>query len=184
MVNNIKDELKDFLTNSNKILLSCEKIQELAEKYERKSHNDIKTLYYISEIYKNKELAEEFLKKKIKNLDIAFRYDKYIKSENYYFNGMPIPKDVKALKKGDQLYISWDIDDSLIKYFDTKDIKYSVLIKENDDNSYDRYSTDNKYFYYKYYYDNRQYDIKVQTQINYDYSECSEGIVFKYEEPL
>ena len=145
-VNNIKDELKDFLIKANDILLSCERIQKSDKKYERKNNNDIITLYYISEIYKNKKKAEEFLEKKIRNIEILFRSDKYLRSDDYYFNGIPIPKDVKAIKKGDQLYITWDIDDSQIKIFDTKGIKYSVLIKENDDEDYDRNSSDNRYF--------------------------------------
>ena len=77
-----------------------------------------------------------------------------------------------------------DIDDSQIKYFEIKDIKYSVLIKENDDNSHDRNCSDNKYYCYKNYYDSRKYDIKVQTKVDRFYSKCSEGIVFKYEESL
>ena len=65
-MNNIKDELKDFLTKSDDILSYCGRIQKSAEKYERKNHNDIKAFYYISEIYKKK--ADEFLKRKIKNI--------------------------------------------------------------------------------------------------------------------
>ena len=130
-VNNIKEELEDYLKKTNNMLLSLNKTQELIQNNENKN-NEIKTLYYISEINKGEETAKDFLKKKIKNLNISMYLDNSaIFYENYYFNGIPIPKYVKVEEKEKKLYISWNIDDSMIKDIDIKNIKYSVSIKDN-----------------------------------------------------
>ena len=91
-INQIKDELEKNLTISNNIILSCEKTNEIINKYEAKINNDIKTLYYISEINKSKEKAEDLVNKKIKNYDISFESDKYVFYNDYYFNWSSFPK--------------------------------------------------------------------------------------------
>ena len=182
-VNNIKEELEDYLKKTNNMLLSLNKTQELIQNNENKN-NEIKTLYYISEINKGEETAKDFLKKKIKNLNISMYLDNSaIFYENYYFNGIPIPKYVKAEEKEKKLYISWNIDDSMIKDIDIKNIKYSVSIKDNK-NSELKFESLNKYFYYNYYNEDNEYEIKVRTEIDYCYSDWSEVIKFKREKQV
>ena len=182
-VNNIKEELEDYLKKTNNMLLSLNKTQELIQNNENKN-NEIKTLYYISEINKGEETAKDFLKKKIKNLNISIYLDNSeIFYENYYFNGIPIPKYVKVEEKEKKLYISWNIDDSMIKDIDAKNIKYSVSIKDNN-NSELKFESLNKYFYYNYYNEDNEYEIKVRTEIDYCYSDWSEVIKFKREKQV
>ena len=182
-VNNIKEELEDYLKKTNNMLLSLNKTQELIQNNENKN-NEIKTLYYISEINKGEETAKDFLKKKIKNLNISMYLDNSaIFYENYYFNGIPIPKYVKVEEKEKKLYISWNIDDSMIKDIDIKNIKYSVSIKDNK-NSELKFESLNKYFYYNYYNEDNEYEIKVRTEIDYCYSDWSEVIKFKREKQV
>ena len=181
-VNNIKEELEDYLKKSKNIILSLNNIQELIENYENKN-NEIKTLYYISEINKNKEKGIEFLNKKIKNLNISMYLDNSaICYENYYFNGIPIPKNVKVEEKDKKLYISWIIYDSMMKGIDIKNIKYSVFIKDN--NGELKFESSNKYFYYNYYNEDYEYEIKVRTMLDYCYSDWSEVIKFKKEKQV
>ena len=172
----IKDELEKYLDNSKNILLSCEKTLDIAKKYEKKNNNNIKTLYFISEINKSNEKAKEFIIKKIKNLDISFRYDSYVNYDEYCFNGVPIPKNIDVEKKGDKLFISWDIDDSIIKYINIDNIKYSVTVN-NIGSIFDfKEETDNKYIYYKDNEISKEYEIKVRTLLE---GYCSEWSIIK-----
>ena len=65
-VKQLKEELERNLKISSNIILSCEKTNELITRNETKINNDIKTLYYISEINKAKEKSKEFINKKLK----------------------------------------------------------------------------------------------------------------------
>ena len=77
-VTKIKEELENFLSESNDILISCERIDKAIKFYEKnKINNEIKTLYYISEINKNNEIAKGFIKKQIKNIEIYYNSDLY-----------------------------------------------------------------------------------------------------------
>ena len=103
-MNNIKEELEDYLKKTNNMLLSLNKTQELIQNNENKN-NEIKTLYYISEINKGEETAKDFLKKKIKNLNISMYLDNSeIFYENYYFNGIPIPLCKSRRKRKKTIY--------------------------------------------------------------------------------
>ena len=171
--NEIKDELGDYLTKLKQILQSCETTHEVIENYENKN-NEMKNLYYISFIQDNEKKANEFSEKKMKNLNISFNYDSLVSYENYYFNGVTIPKDIKAEKRLDQLFISWNIDDIGIK-----NIKYYISIKRDD---YELiYESNNKYFYYEYFINNINYEIKVRTFVDNCYSVWSDAKNFIYE---
>ena len=52
---NMKNELNQFLKESNNVLLSCEKIWKAIENYKiEKDNYEMKTLHYISQIHTNK----------------------------------------------------------------------------------------------------------------------------------
>ena len=165
-VKQIKDELEKNLTISNNILLSCEKTNEIISKCETKINNDIKSLYYISEINKSKEKAKEFINKKIKNYDISFESDKYMLYNDYYFNGIPFIKNIKAEKRERKLYISWDLDNSNIKDINTDNIKYSLSIRIVGSLIDFRCETNDKFYYYNYYDEKNDYEIKVRSSLD------------------
>ena len=128
---NMKNELNQFLKESNNVLLSCEKIWKAIENYKiEKDNYEMKTLHYISQIHTNKEDAKNFLKKPIRNLNNFIKSYNLFKKDNYnyyYFSGIPIPKNISTYKYGEQLYISWSIGEAIFNY----EIKYSVELKMN-----------------------------------------------------
>ena len=177
-VTEIKEELEEFLRKSKIILLNCEKTQKIVENYKVKNeHNKLKTLNYISEINKNKDISIKFLKNKMKIIKVSSSlFSPPFKYEYEYINGVPIPKDIKAEKKGKQLYISWEIDDFALKYFELENIKFSLSISYYINNNSlfgtppSIYETTNKYFYYENYNENADCEIKVKTLMDGCYS--------------
>ena len=161
-INEIKGELEEYLRKSNTIISSGENIHKAVENYQN-LNNEIKTLCYISELNKSEETIKDFLKERIKNLNISINFDSSLNYENYYFNGIPIPKDVKVEREEDKIFVSWDIDDSLIKNIDMNNMKFSVIIKGSLFDSI--YETKDKYIYINKYFSNKEYEIKVRTSI-------------------
>ena len=166
------------MRKSNNIILSCENINKAIGNYQNQN-NEIKTLCYISEINKNEETAKDFLKNRIKTINISINFDSSLNYENYYFNGIPIPKEIKAEKEEDKLLISWDIDDSLLKDIDINNVKFSVVIKGSLFDSI--YETSDKYIYIKKYFSNSEYEIKVRTLIEGCCSNWSEVKKIKFD---
>ena len=116
-VTKIKNELENSLKESDKILSNCEKIIQAGINFEKTfNQNELKKLYYIIEMKKKEEETKNFIKKKIKNYSICFD-NKYndISFDEYYFNVIPIPKDINYEIKGDNLLLTWKIGDSKIE---------------------------------------------------------------------
>ena len=96
----------------------------------------IKNLTYISKLNKNKKEINIFLQSLMKNLKISFKEEKNnIEYEEYYFNGMPVPKDIEFKDiNSSNFAITWKIDDVNILNIDNKKIKFKVEIKEENKN--------------------------------------------------
>ena len=137
-VTQIKDDLEKYLIESNDILLYFERTNKALKNYEKNNNNnDLKTLCYISEIQKVNCKAKELLEKPIKNIDIEYINEIFnygLKYKYYYFNGMPIPVDIKINKKEEKVYITWDLYDIRIKNYDKENIKYIITINGNKKN--------------------------------------------------
>ena len=61
---------------------------------ENKNIKMIKNLTYVSNINKKKKEMDNISQTIMKNLKFSFTEDN-IKYEEYYFNGLPIPKDIQ-----------------------------------------------------------------------------------------
>ena len=165
-VTQIKNQLENFLIESHDIITSCERAEKANKYYEKKNDgNEIKTLFYISKINKLNEKAKELFQKPIKNLDIYFNSDlNNIDYKDYYFSGIPIPKNIKIKEKGNEVYISWDIDDFRLKNFDINNIKYKLKITGNNKTStYE--SLETKLIIHDYEV-NTEYEIKIKAEID------------------
>lgn len=183
-VTEIKSELEIYLMESSDILLSCEKMKKANEYYKKNNNgndNIIKTLYYISEINKGIENSKKFIIKPIMNSEISFNKFNYnISCFDYYFNGIPIPKDIKVNEKGEKLIISWNTNNFIVKYLDNNNIKYQIKIKVNfDESTYEISDTSislDKYDYYAI------YEVKIRALIDNYFGEWSEIKKFKIYE--
>ena len=182
-VTQIKDDLEKYLIEANDILLYFERTNKALKNYEKNNNNnDLKTLCYISEIQKVNCKAKELLEKPIKNIDIE--YNNYIfnyglEYKYYYFNGMPIPVDIKINKKEEKVYITWDLYDIRIKNYDKENIKYIITINGNKKNI--EYETSEKSLLLdkdelK---NNIDYELKICTINNESHSDWSEIKKFK-----
>ena len=131
-VTEIKDELEKYFRESSNILLSYERLSKAMKNYEKnKNICEIKTLCYISKINSINNETITLFKKPIKNLEISFHDNNTLNYKEYYFNGIPIPKNIKIEEEiNNEVKISWDLDDLRIKDFDNKNIKYSLKIRD------------------------------------------------------
>ena len=130
-VTEVKEELENKLFESSKIIISLERIKKAIKYYAKKNiTNKIKSFYYISEINNNNLKALNFYKKPLRNIDISLNSElNTLNYKDYYFSGIPIPKNINIEEKGDKIFISWDIDEFRIKNYNIKDIEYMVEIK-------------------------------------------------------
>ena len=112
----------------------CEKIEKGIKSLEKEEKVMIKTLSYISKINKNQKELKTIFQQLMKNIKITFvENENIIKYEDYYFNGIPLPKDIEFKDIGTNSFkILWKIDDINILNIDKKEIKYRIEIrKEN-----------------------------------------------------
>ena len=93
-VTKIKENLELNISKISELLRNCERIIKGIKLFEEEDNNMIKKLNYVSNINKNKKEINIIFLQLMKNLNISFN-DKNIKYEEYYFNGLPIPKDNK-----------------------------------------------------------------------------------------
>ena len=177
-----KDYLEKFLIESNNILSSLERIIQSIKNFGiNKDNNKIKSFYYISEINKNIENSKNFSIKPIKNIDITFSQLFYtINYKVYYFNGIPIPKDIIIEKKDDKVIITWKIGDYRLKDLILEVIKYHVEIK--DDKIDNKYQTSDKCIILEKYNESKIYEVKIRTVINEVYGDWSEIKRFTIDE--
>ena len=130
-VTKIKEQLELNISKINNTLRNSERIIKGIKSFKEEENNMIKRLNYISNINKNLKEMNIIFQQKIKNLNIYYN-DNNIKYEEYYFNGIPIPKDIEFNDISfDSFKISWKIED--IINIDNKKIKYQVEMKKENE---------------------------------------------------
>jgi len=99
----------------------------------------LKILTYISKINKNDKEMKKLNDTCMRNIKINFEEEENkIKYEEYFFNGIPSPKDIKFKDIGaNNLSVNWKIDDINILNIDKNKIKFKIEIrKENNDDNF------------------------------------------------
>ena len=147
-VTKTKEQLENFLSESNKVIKSSEKILKGIKNLEKeieKDKNMIKNLSYISKINLNKKEMNSLLQEPMKNLKITFQ-EKLgeINFIEYYFNGIQIPKDIEFKNIRDNSFeVFWKIDsDKLINSNNNKQIKFKVEIRKENEKFHQIYEGD------------------------------------------
>ena len=140
-VTKIKEKLEIYLSEANKILKNSERINKGIKSIENDNKNIIKTLTYVSKINKNKKEINKLNKQLIKNTKISFKEDETnIKFDEYYFNGIPSPKNIQFKDiTGISFKIMWDIDNINLINIDKNKIKFNVEIKEKTENKFEEF---------------------------------------------
>ena len=121
---------------------------------------------------------KDILKKPIKSVDISYNNESNKISYNeYYFSGIPIPKDIKYEIKDNKLNLSWNIDKYIFKdLINTFHVQIKVNNKENTYTTlFNEYSLDN-------YETNVEYEVKIRSCIDNLFGDWSEIIKFKIDD--
>ena len=135
-VTKVKEKLEIFLSESNRIIKLDEKIEKGIKVLEKEEKNMIKTLSYVSKMNINQKETKILLQELMKNMKITFEEeDTKIKYEEYYFNGIQIPKNIKFKDIGTNNFkLLWEIDDINIINIDKNEIKFHVELRKENNN--------------------------------------------------
>ena len=128
----------------------------------------ILTLSYVSNINKSQRKMRELLQGPMKNLKISYIEDESkVKYEEYYFNGIPSPKNIEFKEiAATSFKVFWKLDDIDLLNIDKKEIKYKVEIrKENSKDEFIKVYEGNE--------NNCLVNDKIEKNTNYELRICS-----------
>ena len=169
-VTKTKEKLEYYLSQTNNQIKINEKIQQGIKKLNKEEKNIIRDLTYISKINKNKKemkiLSNELMK------SIKFNYEENnIKYEEYYFNGIPIPKNIEIKDiKYNSININWEIDNNI----DNNKIKYIIEIRKENEKFNKIYEGNNKNCILNNLSINTNYEFRICSFYNDSYGKWSE----------
>ena len=162
-VTKVKDKLENFLSKTNNEIKINENINKGIKKFKNEENNINKILSYVSKINKNQKEINKLLKDHLKSLKFSYKEEQNnIKYEEYSFNGIAIPKDIKFENIAmNSLNITWKIDSD--NNIDNNKIKFKVEMKNEEEYFLQVYEGSNLYFSI----DNLKFDC------NYEFRFCS-----------
>ena len=102
---------------------------------ENEEKNIIKILSYVSKINKSQKNMKNLFSQLMRNIKFNYEEEKNnIKYEEYYFNGIYIPKNIEIKDIfGTSFNLNWNIDDINIININKNKIKYIVEIKKENE---------------------------------------------------
>ena len=182
-VTKIKEKLEQHLTLANSLIRNYEKInkgiQGLNKDEQNNNINLLKNLTYVSKLNKNQKEMNKISQIVMKNLKLDF-IDDNIKYEEYYFNGLYIPKDVQINDiKLNSCNISWKIDDINILNIDKNKIKFKIEIKKENEQFISIYENNNMNYNINKLESNTNYEIRLCTIYNNINSNYNDIIKFR-----
>ena len=177
-VTKIKSELEEYLSLSNALIKNYEKINKGIEKLNKGDKNNninlLQNLTYVSKINKSQKEMINFSQKLMKSLKLNYIEDN-IKYEEYYFNGLSIPKDIQiSIIKSNEISLSWNIDDINLVNIDKNKLKYKVEIKKENEKFTNIYEGNNKNCIINKLHLNTYYEIRICSMHNNIFSAWSE----------
>ena len=136
-VTKTKEKLENFLSESNKLININERISKGIKLLEKENEKTmIKILSYVSKMNKNKKKMTDLFKELIKNIKFSFQEEQSkIEYNEYYFNGIPIPKNIEIKNiNNDNFKLFWNIDDINLINIDKNKIKFRIELRKDDKN--------------------------------------------------
>ena len=132
----------------------------------------IKILSYVSTINKNKKGFNLLFQELMQSIKPSFNEEKNeINFNEYYFNGVPIPKDIKHkditfidYNNYNKIELNWKIDE--IKNLDKNKIKYKIEIKKENEEFKQIYEGEKNEFIIKNLKNNTKYEIRICSIYN------------------
>ena len=134
-VTKVKEKLEYFWSKSNSEIKKNEKINQGIKKLKNEEKNINKILSYVSNINKNQKELNKLIKEPMKSLKFNYLEEKSnINYEEFYFNGIAIPKDIEFKDISEHnLNLSWKIDNINNINIDKNKIKYKVEMRKNNE---------------------------------------------------
>ena len=131
-VTKAKEKLENYLSETNIDIKINERIKNGIEKINIEEKNYFKIISDASKINKTKKSMKKLIYQLMSNININYEEENdNIKYDEYYFNGLPIPKnfDIKN-KTFSSFQVSWDIDEININ---KNEIQYIIEIRKNNE---------------------------------------------------
>ena len=158
----IKKQLEIYLSKVNELIRTNEKIVKGIKSLEKEEKILIKTLSYVSKINKNQKEMRILFGEPIKNVKISFiEEESKIKYEEYYFNGIPMPKDIEFKIGSKSINVLWKIDDTNLLNIDKNEIKYHIEIRKEKEELNKIYETKENNYTINNLEINTNYEIKI-----------------------
>ena len=123
-VTKIKEKFDINISEINTLVKNCEKLIKGIKSLEKEEKIMIRTLSYVSKINKNQKKMRNLLHETMTNLKISYlEEESKVKYEEYYFNGIPTPKDIEFKEISSISFkVFWKIDDNKQLNIDKKEI--------------------------------------------------------------
>ena len=162
-VTKIQEKLEYFWSKSNNEIKKNEKINQGIKKLKNEEKNINKILSYVSNINKNQKELNKLIKEPMKSLTFNYLEEKSnINYEEFYFNGIAIPKDIEFKDITlHTLNLSWKVDNINNIYIDKNKIKYKVEIRKNKEKFNQVYEGNNSYCVIKELEEDTEYEFRI-----------------------
>lgn len=135
-VTKVKESLENFLTEINDEILIKERINKGIKNLENKEQNIFQIFTYISKMNQSLKRMKKLFTKLMRNINIKHdENNNKIIFDEYYFNGWPIPKNIKIENlTSTSANISWSIDNINILNLNKNFLNYAIEIRKEGNN--------------------------------------------------
>ena len=170
-VTKAKEKLEKYWSEINNNIKMGEKINLGINSLQKGENNNIiKTLSYISKINKNKKEMKKLYEELMRNIKFNFKDENNkcnIVYDEYYFNGIPKPKNIQLKDiTSSSVNISWDIDNLNLININKNEIKYKIEIKKENEKYNKVYEGNNQNYTIQNLIKNTNYEIKISSIYN------------------
>ena len=168
-VTKVKEKLEKYWSEINNIIKMGEKINLGLNNLQKGENNIIKTLSYVSKFNKNKKEIKKLFKELMRNIKFNFKNENdkcSIAYEEYYFNGIPEPKNIQVKDiTSSSINLSWDLDNLNLININKNEIKYKIEIRKENENEkfFKVYEGNNQNYAIKNLLKNTSYEIRISS---------------------